>query len=732
VFPDDDELTVPKPQIQLAQRVASDTITVKTPRWSRGETLSRKSRITDYDLRLYIWFANRHIDRQETDGMNTSNTALVCGLLLSTFSFIQHCPAAETLTLAKDGRTDTVIVLRNEATAATRETAGILADHLKQICGADFPVVTERDLRKATVHDQKIVSSGSHRTFILVGESKLATALGASSRKLGPGGVLIRTFPNALALLGPDKATPTDRSGTRYAVTTFLEDFLGCRFLWPGELGKVVPQRKTIDIPSTNYSFTPVIRQRRIRMASGYGDRKAEGVKRLGFKEADFHRFNKPAMETKLRDGGWTNWHRLGGSLRLASGHSFGYMWEKHKDKHPEWFAVQPDGTRDQSRSPDRSRLCVSNLKLIEEIARDRIERLNKSDIKSVSIGPNDGGQTSFCRCDKCRKLDPINSRKLSGGRLALTDRYVYFWNEIAKRVTKVHPDAWLTADAYGIYASPPVLRKLHPNIAIRYVGVKYNDDTKRKQDMQDWDAWSKVVKNIYFRPNLLLSGRRQGTPMVYIHKLGEDLKYMAHNSLIGTDFDSCCHHWATQGLNYYICAKLLWNPDLNIDKLLDDYCRSGFGSGADSVKKYFLRIEAITNELAAKKLTYTEPYTPKVITELRACLTAAGKATRNEPVAHKRVAFLRSGLEYTDAYVAAFRIIRRHEAQKPRGGRLPETVKQQIRQALDNNWLASRDIFENHHLAVNVPTVAWGSWSYFGRYYWNNPSPEVREKAQK
>ena len=49
-----------------------------------------------------------------------------------------------------------------------------------------------------------------------------------------------------------------------------------------------------------------------------------------------------------------------------------------------------------------------------------------------------------------------------------------------------------------------------------------------------------------------------------------------------------------------------------------------------------------------------------------------------------------------------------------------------------DNNWLVSRDVFENHHLAVNIPTVAWGSWNFFGRFYWSDPSPEVREKALK
>ena len=508
--------------------------------------------------------------------------------------------ADEPLTLAKDGKALVVIVTAALPSNAAKETSAILADHLKQICGAEFSIVRENDLKNVRIEKQRIVTeSRSDRNYILLGDLKLSKSLGATSTNLGPGGTMIRTYPNALVLLG--RETSADPLGTRYAVTTFLEKELGCRFLWPGELGKVVPKQATIEIPKIDQSYTPILKQRRIRMATGYGDRKDQGVKRLGFEEADYHRFNQTAMKTQSRDGGWANWHRLGGSLRLASGHSFGYMWEKHKDQHPEWFAVQPNGTRDQSRSPDRSRLCVSNFELIEEIARDRIERLNKSDNKSVSIGPNDGGQTSFCRCEKCRNLDPPNSRKLPGGGLALTDRYVYFWNEIAIRVVEVHPNATLTADAYSVYSAPPVLRKLHPNIAIRVVGLTYTDEGKRRQALSDWAAWASSVKRVYVRPNALLAGRRQGTPVVYVHKLAEDFRFMADHSLVGTDFDSCCHNWATQGLNYYVCAKLHWNPYLDVDELIDDYCQTGFGSGADSVKKYLSKLEELSADYRLK-----------------------------------------------------------------------------------------------------------------------------------
>ena len=52
--------------------------------------------------------------------------------------------------------------------------------------------------------------------------------------------------------------------------------------------------------------------------------------------------------------------------------------------------------------------------------------------------------------------------------------------------------------------------------------------------------------------------------------------------------------------------------------------------------------------------------------------------------------------------------------------------MKQRMRDALDQNWLASRTVFEENHLAVNVATVAWGTWAYFARFGWSEPSEGI------
>ncbi len=644
--------------------------------------------------------------------------------------FASLATSAFSLELVQDGEPRAIVVLADEPSAAAKQGAKILTEHLFQISGAKIPTTAESQV------------PADAPNLILIGRSKLAEQLGATPDDLGPAGILIKTFPKALVMLGADHLTPNDANGTRYAVTTFLEDHLGVRFLWPGELGKVVPKRQTIVLGDIDHRFTPMLVQRKIRMGGSFTDRMARGGEKLGVTAEDYQRVMTSARATEANDSGWAGWHRMGGTLRLASGHAFGHVWEKYGKDHPDWFAMAPNGSRDQSASVHRARLCVSNPDLIAAIAGELIAKIEQTGQKSVSIGPNDGGTTSFCVCEQCEALDAPSERKIqltdfSPGanrrqfeHVPLTDRYVHFWNGIAERVTAAHPETWLTADGYSAYRTPPVAAKLHPNIAIRYVGVNYLNEPRRQGDLADWDAWGKAASKIYFRSNLLLAGRRQGTPVMYVHKLAQDFSKLAPNRMIGTDLDSCMHHWATQGLNYYVMAKLLWNPHLDVEAVLDDYCRAGFGAGADAVKRYFLRIEALTNDIAAQQLPVTAPFAPKTVVELRALLDEAAEATRDSPGEHRRVAFLRVGLEYAAAYANVFRLWAEWEAAG--GGRLTDAQRQKMRTAIEANWETSRDIFENHPLAVNVTAVAWGSWGYFGRMGWGEPSPELLEKWRR
>ncbi len=507
-------------------------------------------------------------------------------------------------------------------------------------------------------------------------------------------------------------------------MTTFLEDKLGVRYLWPGDFGKVVPRRETIAVADFQYRFTPKLGQRRIR-SMGYHDRIQVGLDRLGFTKADYQRLLADAQRTEAESPDWFGWHRLGGTLNLSGGHAFSHLWAKYGKDHPEWFALQSNGSRDQSQNPDRARLCVSNPDLIAAVAKEKIEELNNNpNLLGVSIAPNDGGRPTFCTCPKCEALDSAKGRKVllwdfsTGTRrdfehVSLTDRMVYFWNAIAEQVAKVHPDKFLVVDAYSVYAAPPVERKLHPNLVVRFAPLDYHAEDYRQESLREWDDWSKAAKRIYFRPNLMLAGRRDGMPLLYVHKFGKDFRYLADHGMMGTDFDACCHNWATQGLNYYVVARLNWNPEQDVDAIVDDYCRAGFGPAAKSVRRYFDGLEALMDEAAAKKTKPTMVFHPKALSALRKELDQARRDAGSDLVVAKRIGFLEIGLRWTEIEVRAHTfLIDAANADKTAA-----------KKTLDERFALMRMSFQKTPLALNAAYISWGEDALWSRLGWERPA---------
>jgi hypothetical protein len=633
-------------------------------------------------------------------------------VLLTATAFIAQ---ARAITLVDKGRPRAVIILPEKPSPPVEGAARVLRDHIRQMSGAELPIRTEDRIKGSPTPNQ---------AWVLVGEGKLANRLGLSSKGLGPGGIALSAREHVLALFGADTRTPGDPHGTRHAVTTFLEDRLGVRYLWPGELGKVVPRRDTIVVADFQHRFTPRLAQRRIRNM-GYHNRIQAGLDRLGFTKENFERLRGDAQRTQAESPDWFAWHRLGGSLNLNGGHAFGHLWARYGKGHPEWFALQPDGSRDQSRSPDRARLCKSNADLIAAIAREKIEELTRNPaLLGAALGPNDGGRASFCTCPRCEALDARKGRKVllwdftKGSRrdvehVSLTDRMVYFWNAIAERVARLHPNRFLVVDAYSVYAAPPVERKLHPNLVVRFAPLGYHAEDYRQESLRDWDGWSKAAKRIYFRPNLMLLGRRDGLPLLYVHKFGQDFRYLASHGMMGTDFDACCHHWATQGLNYYVVARLHWDPQQNAGAVVDDYCRAGFGPAARSVRRYFDRLEALMTRAAAKKDKVTSAFDREALAGLHKDLAQARKEAGSDAVIARRVAFLELGLRWTQIEVRAHALL-----IDPK-----KADKQAARQVLDKRFALMKEVFQETPLALNVAYICWGEDSQWARLGWKPPS---------
>src|SRR5205085_169015 len=50
--------------------------------------------------------------------------------------------------------------------------------------------------------------------------------------------------------------------------------------------------------------------------------------------------------------------------------------------------------------------------------------------------------------------------------------------------------------------------------------------------------------------------------------------------------------NWGTQGINFYVAARLLWNPDEDVDRLLREFYRDFYGPASAPMRRYWERWE--------------------------------------------------------------------------------------------------------------------------------------------
>lgn len=623
------------------------------------------------------------------------------------------------VTLVRNGEPDALISLDG---AGQQGAARRLNDLLKKMSGAELPAAAANAI---SADGDKFKWRGKTYGTVI----RLKTQ--ESGIKITAAGNIIEIAADSFDL----------------GMMTFMREFLGYRMLWPGKSGEVYQTGGEVTVPAGELTDKPFLAERAIRngYSSGLNDwtspegekikvpfspRSLAVLKRIGWDPREI-------ADLRKGHGDWWSVQRLGGRLKRGGGGNF-YGWEKKYAAHPEYFALQFDGARRVK--SNHVRICKGNPEVVRTAAGEIIEAINKKpETEYYFVSSTDGGYDIMCMCEECRKLDPQTALGLSTRRVFLgrnrpvfrypgyTDRVLRFTVDIAAEVRKVHPQVKIFYLAYSSYAAPPLaVTELPENIAVTYVGLQYLNDEKLEKDRQVWNHWAGLAKELRLRPNLLLEGL--GMPVIYTAKMAQDLRHCAETGMIGADFDSLVHNWGTQGLNYYVLAQMLWDPSLPVDEIIDDYCKSGFGPAAATVKTYFRTCEEITDRLAAadagdiadlEDLTLDEyaPFHKKIplffsaekMAELKKLLDKAESETAENSPERIRVAFLKDGLEFA-ALQAEF--LHKYNIAKQ---------KKELKEYTENYIRALEAIYRRQPFAFNYPAVAGQQWPLWRDCGWQS-----------
>ena len=346
-----------------------------------------------------------------------------------------------------------------------------------------------------------------------------------------------------------------NEEGCYYGVMELLEQ-LGCRWFMPGDLGTVIPVIKTVSIKDQTTAQEPSF----------------------------------PSRWFQMPDRDWQKRVRCGGDV-FAGGHGIKappYKLDKKTGEYgpkenAEFYALV-DGKRISRQH------CVSNPDLVAHMIQDVKDRRAAGKGPVIAMGPNDG--RGFCECENCKAIDGGDFDPFSN-ELSVTDRYIWFFNQILEGVNDEYPDTRLAFYVYHSYMRPP--KRWIPDVRIQGALAPialdrihgFSNPVAPEKSYAKWlyQEWGKILPELYDRgywSNLACPGY----PFIIIDRLRDEIPACHEMGLRGWRVETF-PNYGPQFPTMYVAAKLMWNHEADVDALLDDCFDKFFGPAAGPMGAY-------------------------------------------------------------------------------------------------------------------------------------------------
>ncbi len=470
------------------------------------------------------------------------------------------CSFADTVTVDPK---NAVIVLPANGDKLKQFAALELAAHLKLITGQQIPVIKGK--APAGKYAFMIGASAPGKTKKFAPEQAQFTVTAKKSYFNGD------DFVGRGRSLATIACSKYSRTGTLFAVYLLLEKELGVKWFKPGNKGIVFTPAKQLKLQTGTTSWIPKLTMREIR--AGYSSKTANDSVKA---PKDFRLSVKQRKAKRLETQIWLKRMKMGRSQVFSYGHAFTRWWNRYGKEHPEYFALTSEGKRApyHASKPDRIKLCVSNPEVHKLIVADFVK---KGRGKVINTCENDSG--NYCECKKCRALDA--TRKGEKFDKDLTDRYIWFANQVQRLARKQVPGAQAIMYAYSVYRYPPRKVKVDDGVILGFVPKLFDDNLDAY-----YQSWVKAgAKNLFLRPNDMHID--PGLPMGFEKKMFDNFQICMKYGAFGTDYDAIHNFWPVSGIANYIIARAIADPKKSFDYWENEYC-SAYGPAAAEVKKYY------------------------------------------------------------------------------------------------------------------------------------------------
>jgi hypothetical protein len=468
---------------------------------------------------------------------------------------------ANAIVIADNQKSAYQIVIPSNAAEVEKYAAAELQEFLYQITGARLPIVS--DAEKTSSYE------------ILVGKSQRFQVLetGIDFEQLGREGFTIRTHGRSLMIAG------NSGRGTLYGVYAFLENYLGCR--WFTSKVSHIPTRNKICLPPIQDTQVPVFDYREVYYQDAM-DPVFAGRLRLNGNASQIVD-NRMVAE---RHAGWATWCHT----------SFTFVPpDVYFESHPEYYAFS-DGKRQAKQlcftNPDLFGIVVENMRKVSgsvyftpgqgELVQAE-EGPVWADKENTYIDFSQQDHYGACDCQSCKAIDEREGSRM-GSILTLVNR-----------IADEFPDKTISTLSYVWSRTPPKHIRPAENVSImlcnfeatRAMPMADSPFGQDKSFMRDTTQWAKICNKLFIW-DYIVNFSHLYAPNPNFHIQQANIRFYIDHNVKGI-FAQGSREAGGEfcELRNYLLAKLLWNPDADVDAVINEFLDGYYGPAGRPIRQY-------------------------------------------------------------------------------------------------------------------------------------------------
>lgn len=487
-----------------------------------------------------------------------SKSLLLAGLISTWLCSAKAGEASASMKLVREGKPLADIVVARDAGPLVKKAAETLRTYLKKSTGADFSI-NDAPQGEASIH---------------VGMTPEVAKSTVGHGGLDHDGFILQGFDGkGFVILGGSDY------GTEYGVYDFLERYLGIKWLMPTEVGEDVPKHSNLEVSTARVVSNPVFLLRyfsplnpEVQSPNDPYPRYTDWARR--------NRINRP-------DGRLSYHHQL---LQLLPPSKYG---KTHPEFYPyidpqnipEDFVNKEAQFRDtfggkhyipSSDSDYRWNPNFSAPGIVDAAAEEIITYFREHpEATSYSLAMNDSNNFD----QSSGSLSRRSGKKNYLSREDISDDYFLWANAVVEKVLAVYPDKWFGVLAYNELADPPTKVPVHPRIIpfLTYERLYWIDPELKAHNQGIQARWENATETLGWYDYIY--GLMYMLPRIHPHQTQEALQWGV-NHKVRYYTAELFPNWG-EGPKAWIQARLLWDPNVDVDALMKDWCESAVGRKA-------------------------------------------------------------------------------------------------------------------------------------------------------